>query len=123
MTLTHILLTANLLMVVTLLTWLWMLHRRTTTLNHSAGTLAAGIGALPRDLRSEAQRASIQSAPFYTIEILNPLEVAAQESRLGRVFSGLTPVIVRREVYRQARGIIRQQLADRGIKAEVKLHG
>lgn len=123
MTLTSILLTANLLVFSCLLIWLFLLQRRSALLKTSAEKLAAEFGTLPRDLRTEAQRAGIQPGPFYTIEILNPLEVAAQESRLGKVFGGLTPVIVRREVYRQAHGIIREQLAGRGIKAEVKLHG
>lgn len=123
MTLTHILVVANLLLLASLLTWLFLLHHRTTLLKLSAENLATAFGALPRDLRTEAQRPGVQPDPFYTIEILNPMEVAAQESRLGRIFGGLTPAIVRREVYRQAHGIIRQQLADRGIKAEVKLHG
>lgn len=123
MTLTHILFVANLLLLSSLLAGLFVLHRRNAVLQSDAEKLMAAAGALPRDLRAEAQRAGIQPGPFYTIEILNPLEVAAQESKLGKVFGGVTPTIVRREMYRQAHGIIRQQLADRGIKADVKLHG
>ncbi len=123
MTLTQILLAGNLLLLASLLVGLLLLRRRSALLKLSAENLAAEFGALPRELRAEAQRLGVQPGPFYTIEILNPLEVAAQESRLGRVFGGVTPTIVRREMYRQAHGIIRQQLADRGIKADVKLHG
>lgn len=121
MTLTHLLLTANLLLLSVLLLGLFLLRRRALALQGHAERLAAATGS--RDLRAEALRAGVSSPPFYTIEILNPLEVAAQESKLGLVFGGLTPAIVRREVHRQAHGILRQQLAERGIKADVKLHG
>ena len=48
--------------------------------------------------------------------------MAAQQSKLGKVFGGITPAIVRAEVHRQAHGIIREELERRGIKADVQLH-
>ena len=123
MSLLHVLLVANLLLLGAVLGWLTVLQRRTATLQASAQALAADAGALPADLRADAAAAGVAAGSFYTIEILNPLEVAAADSRLGEVFGSLTPAIVRREVHRRAHGIIRQQLAERGIRADVRLHG
>ena len=123
MTMTAILLALNLLALVGLGAWLYQLKTRADALHAGARSLAAEAGALPADVRAEARAAGVTGVPFYTIEILNPLEVAAQESRLGKVFAGLTPAIVRGEVYRQAHTILREELGKRGIKADVRLHG
>lgn len=122
MSLTHVLLAANLLALTGLACWLFVLQRRATALREGAQWLAADAGALPPDLRAHARAAGVTASPFYTIEILNPLEVAALESKLGEIFAGLTPAIVRGEVYRRAHGIILDELSRRGIKADVQLH-
>lgn len=119
----QILLVANLLALIAVLGWLFLLQRRTAELQAGSQSLAAEVEAMPADLRELAGVAGIAATQFYTIEILNPLEVAAADSKLGEVFGSLTPAIVRREVHRRAHGIIRQQLADRGIRADVRLHG
>ena len=120
---TNVLLCANLVALLGIGGWLYVLQRRAATLRASVDWLAADAAALPSDLRTEAREAGVSASPFYTIEILNPLEVAAAESKLGEMFAGLTPGIVRREVYRRAHGIIVEQLTVRGIRADVKLHG
>ena len=122
MSLTQVLLAANLLALTGVLGWLFVLSRSSKVLRASADWLASDAGALPPDLRAQAQAAGVTANPFYTIEILNPLEVAALESKLGEVFGGITPAIVRGEVHRRAHGIIREELSRRGIKADVKLH-
>jgi len=119
---TTVLLVLNLLALAGLGGWLYQLKRRAEVLQAGAKSLAADAGALPAEVRAAARAAGVAGSPFYTIEILNPLEVAAQQSKLGKVFAGLTPAIVRGEVYRQAHGIIRDELASRGIKADVRLH-
>src|SRR5262249_31519542 len=120
---TNVLLAVNLLALAGLGAWLYQLKRRADALDIGATSLAADAGAPPAEVRSAARASGVTGSPFYTIEILNPLEVAAQQSRLGKVFAGLTPAIVRGEVYRQAHGIIREELERRGIKADVRLHG
>ena len=119
---TNILLVANLLALIGLGAWLFVLHRSARVLQASAQWLADDLGTLPADLRAAAKAHGVGTSPFYTIEILNPLEVAVAQSQLGKVFAGLTPALVRSEVYRQATGHIREELERRGIKAEVKLH-
>ena len=122
MYLTQMLLAANLLVLAGLGGWLFVLQKQAKAAKAGAEWLAADAGALPPDLRERARDAGIADRPFYTIEILNPLEVAALESRLGAMFSGITPAIVTREVHRRAYGIITEQLGTYGIKADVRLH-
>ena len=116
-----ILLAANLLALAGLAAWFLRLQRRARGLRDLAQQLAEQVGALPRDLRAEVAEPA-PATPFYTIEFLDPVGVAAHYSKLGAVFGGVTPAIVRREVYRQALGRIRDELAIRGIVADVRLH-
>ena len=120
---THFLLAANLIALAGIAAWLFVLHRRAAAAKAGAEWLAADVGVLPADLRTQAREAGVEAATFYTIEILNPLEVAALESKLGEVFGGITPAIVKREVHRRAHGIIVEQLKTFGIRADVRLHG
>jgi hypothetical protein len=115
------LLAANLLALAGLAAWFRRLQRRARELHDLAQQLAAQVGALPRDLRAEVAEPA-PATPFYTIEFLDPVGVAAHYSKLGAVFGSVTPAIVRREVYRQALGRIRDELAIRGIVADVRLH-
>ena len=119
---TNTLLVANLVALIALGGWLYVLQRRAAVLRASADWLVADAGALPANLHAAAQAMGVTAGPFYTIEILNPLEVAAAQSKLGEMFAGLTPAIVRGEVYRRAHGIIIEELARRGIRADVQLH-
>ena len=122
MTLTNVLLAANLVALAGIAAWLWWLQRQAATLRASTEWLAADAAALPADLRAQAREAGVTGSRFYTIEILNPFEVAAAESKLGEMFAGITPAIVLGEVHRRAHGIIREELARRGLRADVKLH-
>lgn len=119
--LTNILLAANLLALAGLAAWFHRLQRRARELHGLTQQLAGQVGALPPDLRAEVE-APVPATPFYTIEFLDPVGVAAHYSKLGAVFGNVTPAIVRREVYRQALGRIREELAIRGIVADVRLH-
>lgn len=82
-----------------------------------------------------AMAAEVDSAPFdlsktlgdgrrklITIEILNPLEVAANESKLARRIGPVAPNLIRGEVTRQAVRELETQLAAQGIEAEVRVH-
>ena len=116
-----ILLSVNLLALAGLAAWFRRLQRRARELHALAQQLAGQVGALPRDLRPEVEEPA-PATPFYTIEFLDPVGVAGHYSKLGAVFGSVTPAIVRREVYRQALGRIREELAIRGIVADVRLH-
>lgn len=56
-----------------------------------------------------------------TIEVLNPFELATQQSRLAGPASAVAPGLIRQEVMRQALQKVKAQLVAEGVQAEVKL--
>lgn len=58
---------------------------------------------------------------FVTIEILNPLEVAAAESQAARTVGGLTPAFITKLVYDRVKAEVEAKLAERGIEARVEI--
>jgi hypothetical protein len=57
-----------------------------------------------------------------TIEILNPIELAGTRGRLLGIASSFAPRITHRIVYDQALKLVRRQLADERVVADVRLH-
>lgn len=57
-----------------------------------------------------------------TVEILNPLEVAGEQSALVRRFGAVAPAMLRAEVTRRAVKELQAQLAEQGVEAEVRVH-
>lgn len=57
-----------------------------------------------------------------TVELLNPMELATKESWIARQFGSLTPALVHKLVYDQARDRVEGQMPNFGAKAEVKVH-
>jgi hypothetical protein len=105
--------------VVALLIWrLRMLDARERALR-AEFTLLTPSPALPLPLE-EAFRAGRQR--FLTVEILNPLELARAQHRLGGVAGAVAPSAIRGIVYDQAAKITRSQLAARGVAADVQIH-
>lgn len=58
---------------------------------------------------------------FVTIEILNPLEVAAAESQAARTVGGLTPAFITKIVYDRVKSEVEANLVERGIEARVEI--
>lgn len=56
------------------------------------------------------------------IEILNPFELAARETRFAGAAARLAPRMIERIVYERAAVMIAQQMAEQGVRAEVKTH-
>lgn len=56
-----------------------------------------------------------------TIEVLNPLEVAAAESSIARAVGGLTPALITKLVYDQVKGEVVRGLAERSVEARVEI--
>ena len=56
------------------------------------------------------------------IEILNPFELAARETRFAGAAARLAPRMIERIVYERAAVMIAQQMAEQGVQAEVKTH-
>ena len=57
-----------------------------------------------------------------TVEILNPLEVAAKRVRLASVAGSVAPDLIGKVVYEQTARIMRRQLEMHGVEAEVRIH-
>lgn len=53
------------------------------------------------------------------INILNPIEVARSNSRLGGIAGSVAPGMVTRKIYRQMGEQLKAQLAEHGIEAQV----
>jgi hypothetical protein len=59
---------------------------------------------------------------FISIEILNPVELAGTRGRMLGIASTLAPGLTRRIVYDQTVKILRTQLAQQSVAADVHLH-
>ena len=57
-----------------------------------------------------------------SIEILNPIQLAAQHNAFAGLLGNLAPGLIRREVHRQAAGILRAELEKWQVLAEVRVH-
>lgn len=57
-----------------------------------------------------------------TVEVLNPIEVAAARSRLGGVAGTLAPGLITRAVHDRAMRTLRRELTAQGVVADVRLH-
>jgi len=93
--------------------WLWwtvqQLHQRIAALH-------LRLGALP------LPPPSIEGKACITIEILNPFELAAKETRLAGPAAKLAPKMIERIVYERAAAQIAEQMAEQGVVAVVTTH-
>lgn len=81
--------------------------------------LATDLESAPIELKSilgDARRHII------AIEILNPMEVAASQSKLARNLGAVVPELVRAEVTKRAVLELTEQLAANGLQAQVQVH-
>ena len=79
-------------------------------------TLARTLDRLPPAASSSASRRVI------SVEILNPIEVAATRGRLAGIAGSLAPGLIRRIVYDQTIKTMRRHLADEQVVADLRLH-
>lgn len=104
--------------------WLLLRLRRQQalldTLLRDQKALDSAWNALPPDA---AQLAGAGSSSFVSIEILNPVELAAKESSFAGPLGNIAPGLLRKIVYQRAVAIIREDLLKHGVQAEVKIHG
>lgn len=62
-----------------------------------------------------------QGDMILTVEVLNPIELARQNSRIGSQLASVAPRLVRRRVYERVADELAAELADRGVEADVKV--
>lgn len=95
-----------------------------------AGWLLVEVHALNRRASALHQRVDgepgvalpARSGTVISVEILNPFELATHDSRLARPLIAIAPGVIHRIVYRRTAQIMTAQLAERGVRAEVKIH-
>lgn len=92
---------------------LWALSRLQRRLAVLQTRLDAGVPVPPARQSGRARIA---------IEILNPFELAARETRLATAVAKLAPRMIERIVYERAAVQIAAQMAELGVRAEVKTH-
>ena len=107
-----ILVGTNLLTLALLLRW------RLRPVDHP--TPDAVVAASIEAMRPAASTSSTRR--IITIEILNPIELAATRGRLAGIAGSLAPGITRRIVYDQAIRNLRHQLVQERVVADVRLH-
>lgn len=107
---------AGALLTVAAAVQLWRQARR---LRSRVDALAADLSAADTTLRHAAAE---REGMCLTIEVSEPLAVAAAHSRLAGPVSGVSPGLVRRRVYEQLRRELTQQLRERGIDARIDIH-
>jgi hypothetical protein len=100
--------------LIALSAWLvWTLDR----LHQKLAALQAQLhGNAPLPMAASGGRSRI------AIEILNPFELAARETKLATAAARLAPRMIERIVYERAAVMIAQQLVAQGVQAEVKTH-
>lgn len=82
-------------------------------------TLSAQAGA-----SNEQERKALAQAQtmLLTVEVLNPLELARAHSRVGSSLAGVAPGLVRKRVYQTVANELREELAERGVQANIEIH-
>lgn len=67
--------------------------------------------------------ATAKGRPIIAVEILNPVQLAVAESPLAGHVNNFVPGTIRRIVYQRTEEIMRAQLIERGVEAEITIHG
>lgn len=107
------------LILLAALTWRqWQLGQEVVRLRLQANALALKVGSEAATLEGLVGG----RAPVISIEILNPMEVAAKESWVAGALGNLSPALIRGIVYKQASEQLRQELTLRGIQSDVRVH-
>ncbi|MFH5211126.1 hypothetical protein ACHIPZ_23375 [Antrihabitans sp. NCIMB 15449] len=85
-----------------------------------AAAVAATTAKAARPLATEPVFAEMKERRI-TIEILNPIELAATQSRFSGIAGAVAPDLLRKVVYDRAAAIVREQFVEQGVKADVKV--
>lgn len=117
--LTTILLISNIALIAALFWYKSAVSGELASLRARAATLDPEAGAPPPDIKEIYDDLS---SGIITIEILNPMELAAKESWFAGVFGSLAPGALRRLVYKRAGKITKGMLADFGVDGEIGIH-
>lgn len=104
-----------------LLLLLWLRTRQQNkALKAETAALQKASRAIPADLQALL---GDPSKRIITVEILNPMQLATDKTWLAKPVAGMSPGLINRIVYQQARDIVEQQMPKFGAVAVVKVRG
>ena len=95
-----------------------LMRRQAVALDMRIADLAAELDAIA-DAPPAPPVPAVPSRPIITIEILNPLELAASQVRAASLVGSWRPDMITKIVYDEAAKQIIAQLAEEGVVAEV----
>jgi hypothetical protein len=116
MTVLHVLLGLNAIAVLVLIAIARHLRADFEALRERTETLDAA--AKPS---AELMRIARESGRILSVQILNPMELAAQKHWVAGTAARLSPALVRQIVYKEAAKIVAQELPKYGVVAEVRI--
>ncbi len=105
-----------LLLVVICAVWLQRMRKELTRLRAAAASIVAQE-ELPPELVDMARDSSV----VLSLQVLNPMELAAQRHWLAGAAGRLTPGVVRPIVAREVLRMVRSEMVRYGVKAGVRL--
>lgn len=114
------LLILNALLLLVGIVLLWRNHQRLVTQQVDIQPLLEIAPPAPQDV---SDLLGTVQPRLISIEIHNPLQLAARHQAVAGVLGNLAPGMIRREVYRQAAQMLRQELEKWDVAAEVRVHG
>lgn len=114
------LLGANLVLLAVLAVLLWR-HQRQLEAQREAIRPLLELAPPPA---SEVRNLLGQPRPrLISIEILNPMQLAAHHNAFAGLLGNIAPGVIRHEVHRQVVRILKAELAKQEVAAEVRIHG
>lgn len=114
-----LLIVINLAIIVGMLWYKGAVSNELMSLRSRAETLDPEAGAPPPDIKDIYNDLK---GGLISIEILNPMELAAKESWFAGIFGSVAPAMLRKLVYKQASKITINMLKDFGVDGEVRIH-
>jgi len=97
----------------------WRLRTELRELDRAVDRMARRVDALPVDLTKVY---AAEDRYLISVELLNLFELAHRETWVARPLSVLTPRLLRDAIHRRLVGRVRENLADAGVEADVRLH-
>lgn len=106
--------------IVALVVLLWHVRRLRRKNIELAATVAESTAKALQSVPTEPAFV-VPKSRLITIEILNPSELAATQSRFSGFAGAVAPNLLRKIVYEKAAEIMREQLEAQGVQAEVAI--
>jgi hypothetical protein len=98
-----------------------LMRRQAVALELRIADLAAELEAV-QDAPPAPPVPAIPARPIITVEILNPIELAASQVRAASLVGSWKPDTITKIVYNEAAKQMAAQLAEEGVVAEVLIH-